>query len=178
MQTSYFILLALSCATACSASPPAWEVRSVAATNAPIREYRTFAFGLPEAPPSDYELRPSSLSAEPKVQGFLAEGLRHKGYVEDSDHPQLIVRFSLGISRVSGVDPEASDYESTQERVACDVYDAAAKTQLWHGSVAISVGRHSVRDDVLRQGVWAMVTQLPESVRVQTSSRTSSKQPL
>jgi hypothetical protein len=175
MKTPYLIFLTLSYATACSASTPAWDVQSVAVANVPFREYRTFTFGLPEAPPSDYELRPSSLTAEPEVQRFLAEAIEHRGYVEDGDHPQLIVRFSLGISRNSAVDPEAATYESTQERVACDVYDAATKTQVWHGSTSVSVGRHSVRDDVLRQAVWAMVSELPESARAgHTSSGTSS----
>jgi hypothetical protein len=152
-------LLAICAASACSgASSPATVVHSTSSSGAPLSGFRTFAFGLPEATPGGYEVSSISLGAEPHLQLFVADALQERGYVEDKAHPDLIVRFGSGTRSVPDIPRHEVD---TLERIDMDLYDASAKTEVWHGSATLRFATPHLDDGLLQPAVQRTFTTLP-----------------
>ena len=159
------LFVALCTATACSAATASeWDVQTAASSSARFGTYRTFSFGLPEAPPAGFDVSPTSLAAEPRIQSLIADDLVRKGYVEDKANPQLIVRFGLGTRHESRVGPEPNHPERyTTEAIAFDLYDAGAESAVWHGTATANIGRQRVDEGTLHNAVSAAFVALPES---------------
>jgi Domain of unknown function (DUF4136) len=127
-------------ATACySTRGSGPEVESAASVNAPLGEYRTFAFGLTESPSTFDEVSPRSLEVERRARDLMGAALRAKGYEEDDTKPNFVVRFGADIQQqleTVGVqeDSTGSSDGLSFGKIEVQIFDASTKTQVWRGS--------------------------------------------
>jgi hypothetical protein len=137
------------------------DLQISASSSAPIASYRSFSFGLAEAPPPGYQFAASALEAEPRVRALVAAALEKKGYVENNTDPGLVVRFGLGIMRASSTGPDTENSVYRAEEIGFDLYDASATSEIWHASVGLQVGPHGADDRQLQRAVSAVFDGVP-----------------
>jgi Domain of unknown function (DUF4136) len=154
MKTIALALLAstaFACTPAIHAGP---AVQSVAASSAPLAQYRTFSLGLTEDPPAGFQVSPRALEVEHRMRDLVGSALEHKGYVEANAKPDFLVRFAAGTVRV---DPGPATEENTDatpytlRKIDIDVYDTSTKTEVWQGTATSEVGVNKYIDKSLLQ---------------------------
>jgi Domain of unknown function (DUF4136) len=84
--------------------------------------------------------------------------MQQRGYREDKTHPDLIVRFGSGTRSIPDIPRNEVD---TLERIDIDLYDASAKTEVWHGSATVRFATPGLDDALLRPAVQATFATLP-----------------
>jgi hypothetical protein len=162
------VLAALLVCASCAATKPQTPVPrgfAVAAPDTPFGDYRTFAFGLTEAPPAGYQRSARSLAVQRLMRPLIATAFEQKGYGSGGQKPDLVVTFSSGTLEES-VPRVINPYESVNDvvftaSIAVDVFDAATGLQVWHGAGSAEVDPKKVNDDLLQRGVRDLLASFP-----------------
>ena len=137
-------LLGLAClgAVGCSATGgaggPQVASTATAAPNGDISLHRTFAFGLTEAPPQGFQAGPRTLEIERRMRALIATTLTQKGYTEDADKGEILVRFGASTAHeTAGNSETANTFDNC--RLGIDVYDTATKLELWRAVAVVQM---------------------------------------
>jgi Domain of unknown function (DUF4136) len=158
-------LVLLGAMTACAAtSSPNVRVQTDSSAVASFAPYRTFAFGLPGAPPAPFRVSARSFEVERRMRSLVATELVRKGYTEQpaSAHPDLVVTFATGYATEDvyvGEEPSTETVEKGE--IVIDAFDASSTAQVWHGVGETEVDREKINDQLLQTGVHSVLASFP-----------------
>jgi len=174
-------LLGLAClgAVGCYATGggggPQVATSTAAAPNGDISLHRTFAFGLTEAPPQGFQAGPRTLEIERRMRALIAATLTQKGYAEDADKGEILVRFGASTAHDNA---ENSETTSTFDncRLGIDVYDAATKLELWRAVavVQMQIDPKQINDRIVGNTVQSAFASFP--ARAMAANETAATQ--
>jgi len=155
-----FLCAATSCAA--EAVPSKTTATSIVAPRTSVASYRTFSFGLAGQPKAGYEVTPRSLEVQRRLRPVVLEALLARGYVEDPEKPDLIVKLAAGTGALANRGAErAVPTGLARGFIGIDVYDAATGTEVWQGSAFAEIDPEKIDDSLLKTGVNHMLAELP-----------------
>jgi hypothetical protein len=155
-----FALLGTVACQAAAASGPA--VATATAPNGDIPQHRTFSFGLAEAAPAGYEDSARTFEVERRMRGLIAAALIQKGYVEEPDKGELLIRFGVGNAHMIGQDVEVGNQRAYDlGRLDVDAFDAATKVQLWRAVAVTEIDPKRIDDRILARAVQGAFATFP-----------------
>jgi hypothetical protein len=160
------IVLALfATMTACAwKSYPAVLVETESAAAASFAAYRTFGFGIAEAPPAPFQVSARSFEEERRMRALIAAELVRKGYAEQAGpaQPDLIVRFASGDAEDPPYGDEPPMFELPVKGViVIDVFDASIGAQVWHSSGEVEVDARRIDEPLLQRSVQRVLASFP-----------------
>jgi hypothetical protein len=163
MKAIALVLFATMAACAWKSSPAVFvETASSAASS--FAAYRTFAFGLAEAPPAPFQVSARSFEEERRMKALIAAELVRKGYVEQPGpaQPDLVVRFASGDVEDPPYGDEPPMFELPEKGViVIDVFDASIGAQVWHGSGEVEVDSKRIDEELLQKSVQRVLASFP-----------------
>ncbi|HSY21832.1 MAG TPA: DUF4136 domain-containing protein [Polyangiaceae bacterium] len=145
-------------------SSPAVLVETESSAAASFAAYRTFGFGIAEAPPAPFQVSARSFEEERRMRGLIAVELVRKGYAEQRGPapPDLLVRFASGDVEDPPYGDEPPMFELPVKGViVIDVFDASIGAQVWHSSGEVEVDARRIDDQVLQQSVQRVLASFP-----------------
>ena len=155
-----WMILALGNAlTACGASPPPANrpiATSVAPRDVSFASYRTFAFGLADAPRRGYAVTPRSLAVQSRLRGIVQSALQERGLREAADASDIVVKLAAGSGSAPNPAPERGMAPATGF-IGINIYDGASGTQVWQGSAFAEIDPNEIDDTLLQLGVDHML---------------------
>ena len=180
-------LLGLAClgAVGCystAGGAPEVSTTAAAAPNGDIGLHHTFAFGLTESPPQGFVASPRTLEVERRMRGLIATALTQKGYTEDADKGEILVRFGASNAHEEGEKTGETANAMDMGRLGIDVYDAATKVELWRAVAVVQIDPKQINDRVVGAAVTSALATFPARVVSANEAATSqagraSKQP-
>jgi hypothetical protein len=160
-------LLGLAClgAVGCYASAgsgPQVATKTVAAPNEDIALHHTFTFGLTESAPQGFSASARTLEVERRMRGLIAATLVQKGYTEDPDKGEILVRFGASSSHQNPDSNENGDQRGFDlGRLGIDVYDAATKVELWRAVAVVQIDPKQINDRIVGGAVESALATFP-----------------
>jgi hypothetical protein len=155
-----FAFLGVVACHAAAASGP--EVATATAPNGDIPRHRTFSFDLTEAAPQGYEDSARTFEVERRMRGLIAAGLTQKGYVEDPDKAEILIRFGVGNAHVAAEDTGIGSQRAYDlGRLDIDAYDAATKVQLWRAVAVTEIDPKRIDDRIVAGAVQGALARFP-----------------
>jgi len=160
-------LLGLAClgAVGCYATAgggPEVATTTAAAPNGDIALRHTFAFGLTEGAPQGFVASPRTLEVERRMRGLISAALTQKGYTEDPDKGEILVRF--GASNAHDTANEETANAMDMGRLGIDVYDAATKVELWRAVAVVQIDPKQINDKIVSAAVQSALATFPARV--------------
>jgi hypothetical protein len=178
-------LLGLAClgAVGCYATAgggPEVATTAAAAPNGEIGMHHTFAFGLTESAPQGFVSSPRTLEVERRMRGLIAAALTQKGYTEDPDKGEILVRF--GASNAHEAENPETANTMDMGRLGIDVYDATTKVELWRAVAVVQIDPKQINDRIVGAAVSSALATFPARVvsaneATTTQAGRASKQP-
>jgi hypothetical protein len=152
------------------------QVRTAAAPSASFSQYRTFAVGLTEAPPSGYQVSSRSLEAQMRIRPLIVAALEERGYTpqREGDRADLTVRFASETREapVRNIAKNPDNHETILEgALIVDVFDSATGVQVWHGSAVTKVARDHLDEGLLATGVHELIGRFPDHAMLPSAER-------
>jgi hypothetical protein len=151
-------------ATGCLAAAPDPPPNTVAtaAPSSNIASHRTFAFGLTEMPPAGFNSSPRTFEVQRRVRDLIVAALVQKGYVEDPNNGEILLRFGASNARTPSVEAEVSQTAPGDwGRLQIDAYDAATKLQVWSTVVVTQIDPQRIDDRVVSDAVQQALSSFP-----------------
>ena len=158
---SYVVIGAVTgCATAAAPNSPV--ATSVAAPRASLASYQTFSFGLSDQPKPGYQVTARSLEVQHRLRPAVLAALQQRGYVENENKGDFIVKLAAGTGAVENPAPERSvSGGPARGFIGIHIYDAQAGTEVWQGSAFAEIDPEKIDDSLLRMGVEHMLAEFP-----------------
>jgi len=151
--------VATSCATAV---PSKTTATSIVSPRTSVASYRTFSFGLADQPKAGYEVTPRSLEVQRRLRPVVLEALLDRGYVEDREKSDFIVKLAAGTGALANPGAErAVPTDLARGFIGIDVYDASTGTEVWQGSAFAEIDPEKIDDSLLKMGVNHMLADFP-----------------
>jgi hypothetical protein len=159
------VLVLFATVAACTwKSSPAVLVQTESAAAASFEAYRTFGFGIAEAPPAPFQVSARSFQVERRMRALIAAELVRKGYAEQTGpaHPDLLVRFASGDVEDPPYGDEPPMFELPEKGViVIDVFDASIGAQVWHSSGEVEVDSRRIDDQLLQISIQRVLASFP-----------------
>ncbi len=169
MKTIAVLLLGTLATAGCYPDAAGPQVPTSASASAPLPAYATFSFGLTASTPSGYEVSSTSLEDDQRLSDVIGAALQQRGYVEDHNRPQFLVRAVAGTRQVVSnpaveADPLGATHDDVMnlERIKIAIYDATTQAEVWQGSASAMVNPAAASaEGRLRNEVQAALATFP-----------------
>jgi hypothetical protein len=161
MMRAWVVVLLGAAACHQAAAAPAGAV--AASTPAPnIASHRTFSFGLTEMPAPGYVDSARTFEVQKRMQGLIAKTLTEKGYVEDPNKGELLVRFGAGNAHEDADETEIGSHGAVDwGRLEIDAYDAATNLQVWRSVAITQIDPRRIDDRIVTRAVQRALATFP-----------------
>jgi hypothetical protein len=175
-------LILVGALTACAATTsPTVRVQTDSSAVASFAAYRTFGFGLAEAPPAPFQVSARSFEVQRRMRSLVAAELVRKGYAEQPGpaHPDFVVTLASGYAEQPPVYAgEAPLFETAETgAIVINAFDASSAAQVWHGVGETEVDRKKIDDHLLQTGVESVLASFPARSSEGGSGVTSKQAP-